>query len=478
MLHRATTHYRNVTTDSEHPMQRALRKQQHTILAVIVTLAVALLCQVQPASAQIFSDVQINSSPNPVGSGARAQAMGGAFIAVADDATAASWNPGGLIQLERPEFSIVGSFAYRRRDLSSASHSEVDGWNSVTREDLNYLSAALPFRAFDKNFVVSLNYQRLYDFYNKLKYDYNFRSLSSSGIFVNGQTKTSFNQSGALKAVAPALAVQITPRLSIGATFNFWTDNLGYDNGWQYERKVTGQAFVLNSNGTRSQFRYQSITREKNKNFEAFNMNLGFLWQVNKVITIGGVFKTPFIADADRETYSSSYSYPLGRNTPITRLSRGQTTHESIRLKFPKSYGLGIAFRLSDALTVDLDVYRTEWSEFYVRAGGSKTNIAGDPWGKTHPGDTTQVRAGGEYLFILERTLVPVRFGLFYDPEPATGHSKDYYGVTAGTGIMLGKVVLDCCYIYRWANGVQAEVPNATRDDQQHTFLVSMIVHF
>jgi hypothetical protein len=56
----------------------------------------------------IYQDVSIASSPNPVGSGARALGMGGAFIAVADDATAASWNPSGLIQLERPELSIVG----------------------------------------------------------------------------------------------------------------------------------------------------------------------------------------------------------------------------------------------------------------------------------------------------------------------------------------------------------------------------------
>ena len=44
-------------------------------------------------------------------------------------------------------------------------------------------------------------------------------------------------------------------------------------------------------------------------------MNLGFLWQVNRVITIGGVFKTPFIADADRHTYSSSTAYTLGRGS-------------------------------------------------------------------------------------------------------------------------------------------------------------------
>jgi long-subunit fatty acid transport protein len=460
---------------NEHTMQRALKKRLPAIHPCTLLLVVFLLCPVHRAAAQIFSDVQINASPNPVGSGARAQGMGGAFIAVADDATAASWNPGGLTQLERPEFSIVGSYAYRQRHVNSSSHPEADGWNSVTREDLNYLSCALPFRAFDKNFVVSLNYQRLYDFYNKLSFNYDFRSTGNSGIFQKVETKTDFNQTGALKAFAPAIAVQLTPRLSVGATFNFWTDNLGYNNGWQNVRKVTGKGFALLPNGKLVQSRYQSITKEKNENFEAFNMNLGFLWQVNRVITIGGVFKTPFIADADRHTYSSSAAYTLGQSPPRPN---HLSDNEHIRLKFPKSYGLGIAFRLSDALTVDVDVYRTEWSEFYVRAAGAKTNIAGDPWGTSHPGDTTQVRAGGEYLFILERTLVPVRFGLFYDPEPSTGHPKDYYGVSAGTGIMLGNVVLDCCYIYRWAEGVKSEVPNAARDDQQHTFLASMIVHF
>ena len=38
------------------------------------------------------------TSPAPVGSGARAAGKGFAFIAVADDATAASHNPAGLVQ--------------------------------------------------------------------------------------------------------------------------------------------------------------------------------------------------------------------------------------------------------------------------------------------------------------------------------------------------------------------------------------------
>ena len=43
------------------------------------------------------------SFPNP---GARSMGLGGAFVALADDATAALANPAGLVQLAAPEVSI------------------------------------------------------------------------------------------------------------------------------------------------------------------------------------------------------------------------------------------------------------------------------------------------------------------------------------------------------------------------------------
>ena len=82
----------------------------------------------------IFEQVGLASAPLPVGSGARAQGMGGAFIAVADDATAASWNPAGLVQVERPEVSLVGAYVDRKEDYSSDTTRK-----SATRE--TYLTA-------------------------------------------------------------------------------------------------------------------------------------------------------------------------------------------------------------------------------------------------------------------------------------------------------------------------------------------------
>ncbi|MFC1733097.1 UPF0164 family protein, partial [candidate division KSB1 bacterium] len=42
-----------------------------------------------------------------IGVGARPQALGSAFVAIADDATAAYWNPAGLAQLDYPQVSLM-----------------------------------------------------------------------------------------------------------------------------------------------------------------------------------------------------------------------------------------------------------------------------------------------------------------------------------------------------------------------------------
>jgi hypothetical protein len=66
--------------------------------------------------------------------------MGGAFIAVADDATAASWNPGGLIplDLDKPEGSIVGTGFIRDEDLEFGTNPEANDTNSVSKARIIY----------------------------------------------------------------------------------------------------------------------------------------------------------------------------------------------------------------------------------------------------------------------------------------------------------------------------------------------------
>jgi len=120
-----------------------------TKLSIFVGVVCVLAFPITAASQGnlVLDPVTITSSPNPVGSGARARAlgMGSAFIAVADDATAASWNPGGLMQLETPEISMVMYYTSGTDDYFSDLHPEADRSELSVSTNLNYFSAAYPF---------------------------------------------------------------------------------------------------------------------------------------------------------------------------------------------------------------------------------------------------------------------------------------------------------------------------------------------
>ena len=430
------------------------------------------------ACPQIITDIKISSSPNPVGSGARATGMGGAFIAIADDATAASWNPGGLIQLETPEVSIVGSCDISRDDYDSESHPEASGMNEITRYDLNYFSIAYPFQFASKNMVVSLNYQKLYDMNKNM--DFNVINTGRLPGFPQYKIrdKVRFRQRGSLKALSPAYAIQITPRFSVGATFNIWTDELFWDNDWTANTDETFSGIGV----TGTTYRNKRTRKESFSHFKGFNMNFGFLWDINPAITVGAVFKTPFNASLSYRYKETQKVYQPAIGSIIT--SRIEFS-EHRELKMPMSYGLGMAVRLSDILTISFDVYRTNWSRFFMedKDNHDTSPITGAPRRHSHVHDTTQVRLGGEYLLMLEKTIIPLRAGLFYDPQPSQKHPDDFFGFSLGSGIMLKKhILLDWAYQMRYGHNVcggsLGGISDAKADIIQHKLMLSMIYHF
>jgi len=407
----------------------------------------------------VHAQVDIGASPNPVGSGARAMGMGGAFIAVADDATAASWNPAGLVQLERPEVSAVGNFGYRSERVRSKLQPGLDGTDNTGSWELNYLSAAYPFTVLERNVVASLNYQRLYDFNTDLK----------GGVTIpvgpgSISTDETIRQRGGLSTVSPAVAVQLTPELSVGFTLNVWADPF-QDNGWKVATDGTSVATIPPLppiNGT--------FSNRDTMSFYGTNFHVGVMYNATPSLTVGAVYKSGFIANIrrDRVHYDSTLVTPL------------VVTRDYLNLTMPESYGIGAAYRFSDSLTVAMDAYRTEWGEFIMNEGGvqSRPNISKTEAG-TSMDATTQVRLGGEYLFIKPAYTVPVRLGVFYDPEPSERNPNDFYGLSAGSGISYGPIAFDAAYTFRTGKTRESLKGNlADSRIYQHAALFSVIYHF
>ena len=209
---------------------------------------VTVMCLLVMAASAAAQTVEFSSSLNPVGSGARATAMGGAFIAVADDATAASWNPAGLVQLEKPEFSLVASGIGRSETYNAVVHPEINTTNRMSTEGLNYASFVYPFLICDqgktscRNAVFSLNYQRLYEMDKKVNIRFNMDLTPPDFMPLDAQME----QDGYLYALSPALALQVTPSFYVGATINLWNDALG-KNGWEQKSRITGSGTFFGS---------------------------------------------------------------------------------------------------------------------------------------------------------------------------------------------------------------------------------------
>ncbi|MDY0038815.1 MAG: outer membrane protein transport protein [Desulforhabdus sp.] len=426
----------------------------HGIFSAVVFL------QFAPASAQTLEAVEIPSSPNPVGSGARALGMGGAFIAVADDATAASWNPGGLVQLERPELSVVGAGFLRTEDLTFGAVGANFADQSVSSAALNYLSFAYPFTLLQRNMIVSINYQQLFDFSRSWKLKW-----------MDGQDQWSWDleQTGSLYAYGLAYSVQIVPQLSFGFTLNLWEDGL-YSSAWEQRNTMSLSTVDPGGNPFDAQ-----VARTDRYSFSGFNANIGLLWNITDKLTLGAVFKTPFTADLDHTVKEEARADTYAQDVASSSADQ--------QLDMPMSYGLGVAYRFSDKFTLSADLYRTEWQDFILtNADGVEISpVSGLPVDESDIDPTMQVRLGAEYLIIRPKYVIPLRMGFFYDPAPAEKSPDDFFGVTFGSGIGIGRFMFDFAYQYRFGRDVGGSILQGldfSEDLDEHSFYTSLIIHF
>jgi hypothetical protein len=453
-------------------------KQTYKLLILFSVKGVLLnLILLTAVMALNIERLELPSSFNPVGSGARALGMGGAFISIADDATAASWNPGALIQIRRPEIAFVGTYFERREENDFSLTPELSGNETVTNSNLNYFSISVPCGAqvCGKNMVFSLNYQNLYNFDRQ----WDFAVNQSDEVF-SQNIEVNYIQKGNLSPLGLAFAVQATETLSLGLTLNIWNN---FNNNTQWQQKYnTYDMSVFNNSAVSS-----DVYRKEEYEFNGVNVNLGVFWHLyqseEQKLTMGLVLKTPFTADIEHTTYSRE-TYVFSGGLPQTFENHAQSDE---KLHLPMSYGIGLSYQFSDAFTLAADVYKTEWDEFYAKDGlGNKTSpISNLPYNVSDVDAGYQFHFGGEYRYISQQFgagyIIPLRAGIFYDPAPAEGSSDNYYGFSLGTGIAYEKYVFDIAYQYRFADNVNGHIftqEDFSQDVKEHTLYSSLSIRF
>jgi hypothetical protein len=177
-----------------------------------------------------------------IGVGARGLGMGGAFTALADDASALYWNPAGLSKLEKREFtaSHAEMFENTRLDFLAYAHPTSQGTFAA---GLTYLSQGKiegrdglgrPTAGYDaSDTALSLGYARKFeavDLGATFKYlRSHIGSTEAQGVAVDFGAKRAFDRvrvGVALRNIGPGLKFQdqrndLPLRLAVGAAYKF-----------------------------------------------------------------------------------------------------------------------------------------------------------------------------------------------------------------------------------------------------------------
>lgn len=373
---------------------------------------------------------------NPVGSSARAIGMGGAFIGVADDATAASFNPAGLAQLEYPELSVVarqGRVDIDYTGFTSFDHSPPvplsDSSVGFSQWNLDFFSVTLPFEVAEHNIAVQVGFQDLFDLYSSSSRS--FDEMDDDGVPEFHLTEVT-RQGGGFHTISASVAAQITDRLSVGWTVSYW---LG---GWTLDG-------LYRETGIQDPSEEEFVRFHQKNDFSGWNHNFGVMCRYAR-IRVGAVLRAPFEAGYD-------YTILAVASSEESNLPSGT---ERTKVRWPFSIGTGVSFQPTDRFSFAVDIARTWWSGTTLsnpRDPGLAINFF-DLKDPTTIRDTTSIRGGVEYLFAPGSYLVPLRFGVFRDPPPAadtgTGDRPSFRGITAGTGIKRGPIQLDVAAEYRF----------------------------
>lgn len=408
----------------------------HLLRGILPALAMAGALPAQTPLGALISE-QSRSAFTIEGAGARAMGLGGAFIAVADDATAVSFNPAGLAQLLAPEVSFVArglqrNVAYqdfettgRRRDLAVN-----DALSSSKRFDPLFASATAPVRLAGRNLVMQFSIQRAVALG-----EHDDRALQevpvAAGTGSPSQLQQSINQSGQIDLYSFAVAYELSQRILLGVSYNQWRGR------WEltsFSERITPT-------------RETAVGFHQSNAMEGNNFNLGLIWRW-PTWSLGLVRRTGFHSDYTFATELTSNVTGLNGDTPATLTG----------LHWPSATGLGLAYRPNDHWLVTADATHTIWSSARYMSGSSALNglsFFDYDKGSRTPNATT-AHLGTEYLWITDQdTVIPLRTGLSREPQPLvdaiTGEQRIIYRASLGSGFKRGSTGVDFAYRYGWS---------------------------
>lgn len=323
--------------------------------------------------------------------GARANGMGGAFIGLADDATAAYTNPAGLTILTKPEISLE----YKLGEYTTVITEEHGSGPSTSFQEMDYTDSVqgpsfISFVYPNKKATVAIYRHQMVNIENNLRYQSPSGEIQDCKMDIKADT------------IGLGFGLKLAEPFSLGISAGF--TEMGYKEHTSIQKDP------------------DTVEREYVDGTDKdVHLTASLLWQPTEKIGVGLVYRegpkfTFRKIGIERVTFTTDTGSVGGEMTSFN------LEHD---IKIPDSYGIGFSYHITPQLTTALDVNYIEYSDL--------TKHVSDQGGHSYDGlfetnDTYEAHLGLEYVVDLKSTPLALRGGYYYRPAHLyhfVGHYND-----------------------------------------------------
>ncbi|HUI10705.1 MAG TPA: hypothetical protein VL221_10290 [Bacteroidota bacterium] len=446
-------------------------------------ISAALLLTPACLLAQLPEDALRLGTPG-LGVGARAIGMGGAYTGVANDFSALYWNPAGLAQAVRGEFSV--GLNYNSLGDNSTYFGTSDNY-TTNATNLNSLGLVYPLAVRRGSAVIAFGFDRQSSFADglsftgfnpnssilqtyarngavapadpttNLAYELYLADVDNNGLWrspISGMLTQlgTILESGGLNNWSVGGAVDVGKNLSLGVTLTYLSGTYHYDHTYMEQNNSGAYANIASLDSVQS-FSSLSMNDYIDDQIDGWNAKFGLMFRVPDVFRLGLTIKTP-TAFTIRETFGTPASSPAYAVIVMKNPARAVTAtfdpgegSSQYDITTPWVFGAGASVILGD-LVLAADGEYTDWSQLQFSNANADVVANNQTIQQIFVGTFT-ARGGAEYD--LHQIGLRLRAGYMLIPSPYRGDPSSFNQkyVTGGIGLLLSEsTMLDLAYAH------------------------------
>ncbi len=332
---------------------------------------------------------EITAADGFVGVGARAAAMGGAHIALAQDYSALFYNPAMLSYVYK--YEITGSMMFRFGNTDSRINN--GGWigTQYSCVKLSTVGAVFPAAATRGGLAFAIGFSRFQSFDKMVEYQ---------GIRVdNVGVHATENTDGGIGALQMGIGVQTSKYTAFGVAL----DVINGAENYSWSARLSGFSDTL----VEDSIIYDDVTND----YDGVSGRIGLAFFPVKYFTLGLRMDFPTVLTKKQEWHKATEVHFKGGSFDET----DDIYKNDYRFTLPFKFGAGIAIRTA-YVSLAADVVYADWKQIsYSSPSWMLSQNRKIPHSYRA---TTTISAGAEVTIPIKYLPTRLRFGYKYDPVP------------------------------------------------------------